>query len=148
MGVTAIFGGFQVEFDATMVGGINAYDLGSGTQVASEVSAGNIYPEYPHLTGQQPTGSFSTVQIARALDNCGLTGTSIAGLTTGLKYYLRKHADGSTRAAGSNHNKYTIKKGIIVPTSLTCDHQGSAVLSFDVVIAYDGSNVPIILAVS
>ena len=149
MGVTSIFGGFCVEFDATMLGGINAYDLGSGTQVASEISAGNVYPEYPHLTGQKPVASFSTVQIARALDNCGLSGTSIAGLTTGLKYYLRKHADGSTRAAGSNHNKYSIAKGIVVPTSLTCDHQGSAVLSFDVVVTHDGSgNPPIILAVS
>lgn len=148
MGVTNIFGGFNVEFDAVVIGGINAYDLGTGTQLASEISAGNVYPEYPHLMGQQMVGTFSTIQIARALDNCGLTGTSIADLTTGLKYYLRKHADGSTRASGGSHNKYTIKKGIIVPTSLTCEHQGTATITFDVVITYDGSNVPIILAAS
>jgi hypothetical protein len=148
MAVTQTHGGFQVELDTTMLSGITAYNLGTGTVSANETNSGNVYPEYPFLRGQKPVGSITTVQIARALDNCGLTGTSIAGLAAGLKFYLNKHADGSTRTAGAAHNKYTMTKGLIVPTSLTCDHQGDATLSFDVVIAYDGSNDPIVLAIN
>jgi len=148
MSVAQIHGGFQIEFNATMLSGITAYDLGTGTVVANETNSGNLYPEYPFLRSQKPVANISTVQVARALDNCGLTGTSITDLAAGLKFYLAKHADGSTRTAGAAHNKYTMTRGLIVPTTLTCDHQGDATLSFDVVIAYDGSNAPIVLAVN
>lgn len=146
LGVANKYGAFEVEFHATRLGGISAYSLGSGSQVMNESSSGFYHPEHPSLTGQLPVGSFTTLQIARALGLCGLTGTSIDGLASGLKYYLRKHEEGSTRAAGSSHHKYTMRGGLVYPTTLTCDHQGNATLTYSVIVTYDGSNVPIVLA--
>ncbi len=148
LGVANKYGAYEVEFHATRLGGISAYSLGSGSQVMNESSSGFYYPEHPSLTGQLPVGSFTTLQIARALGLCGLTGTSIDGLASGLKYYLRKHAEGSTRTAGSAHHKYTIRGGLVYPATLTCDHQGNATLTYNVIVTYDGTNVPIVLTTS
>lgn len=145
-GVADIFGNFEVEFDTTMVGGITEYNLGTGTQVANDTMSGAVYPQHLSINAQKPVASFSTVQIARALDNCALTGTSIAGLGAGFKFYLYQHSEGSTRAGASSHRKLTINEGIIVPTSLTCDHQGDATLSYDIVLTYNGTNDIIVLA--
>ncbi len=144
MAVTQIFGGFGVELESTLIGAISQYELGPGSNVANDVTSGSVYPEFLSLTAQQPVASFSTLQIARALGVAGLTGLAITG--TGLKFYLRKHAEGSTRAGASSHRKFTINEGIIVPRSLTCDHQGDAELSYDVIITYDGSNDPVVIA--
>lgn len=143
MPVTQIFGGFGVESQSTLIGGISQYDLGSGTNVANEVTSGQVYPEFLSITAQKPVTSFTTLQIARALGVCGLTGLAITG--TGLKYYLQKHEEGATRDSTSVHRKLTINKGIIVPRTLTCDHQGDAELSYDVVVTYDGSNDPVVI---
>lgn len=145
MAVAQVFGAFEVEFDTTRLGGISAYDLGTGSNVATETSSGFYYPELPTLNAQLPAGSFTTLQIARALGLCGLLGTSIDGLTTGLKYYLREQAEGATRTAGSAHHRYVMRGGIIFPTTLTVDHQGDATLTYTVMVTYDGTNVPIVL---
>lgn len=147
-GVSDVYGANEVEFDATRLGGITAYDLGFGSNVQNETTSGFQFPEFPTIQGQLPVGSFTSVQIARALGLCGLTGTSIDNdLTTGFKYFLRKHAKGSTRAGATSHNKYTIKGGIVYPTTLTVDHQGDATITYSVMVTYDGVNVPIVLAV-
>lgn len=149
LGVANKYVANEVEFHATRLGGISAYSLGSGSQVMNESTSGFYYPEHPSLTGQLPVGSFTTIQIARALGLCGLTGTSIdTDLASGLKFYLRKHAEGSTRTAGSAHHKYTMRGGLVYPTTLTCDHQGNAALSYNVIVTYDGTNVPIVLTTS
>ncbi len=147
-GVSDLYGAYQVEFDTTMLSGMTTQSINTGSQVSNEITSGNVYAEFLALTGQQPVAAFSTMQIARALDNVPILGTSIAGLGAGLKFYLRKHEEGATRTAGSAHNKYTITEGIIVPTSLTVDHQGDASISYDIVITYDGSNSPIVLTVN
>lgn len=146
---TNVFGGFGVEFGAASpIGGITQYDLGLGSTVANETTSGSVYPEFPVLTGQEPEGNFSTIQIARALAACGLTGTALSGLTGGLKFYLRQRADEAARSAGSVHNKYSLQEGIVYPESLTCDHQGTATLQYKVVVTYDGTNNPIVVAIN
>ncbi len=147
-GVSNVFGMFDVEFDATRLGGQTSYNLGSGSEVANETKSGFYSPEIPTLNAQKPVAGFTTNQIARALGLCGALGTSIDNLATGLKYYLRQRAEGGTRTAGSAHDKYTMRGGIVFPTSLTVDHQGDATITYSVLVTYDGSNVPVVRTVS
>ena len=147
-GVSTLYLLHEVEFDATRLGAVSTQDLTFGSQVQNETASGFHFPEFPTLNAQLPTGNFTTMQIARGLGLCGLTGTSIAGLTTGFKMYLRKQAEGSTAVAGANHHKYTMLRGVVVPTTLTVDHQGDATLTYNITATYDGSNAPIVLTTS
>jgi hypothetical protein len=131
-----------------MIGGITAIGLSTGSEVLTESVSGALYPQHIALTAQKPAATFSTVQIAAALDESGLVGASIAGLAAGFKMYLFEHATGGTRSGVTAHNLYTMVKGIVAPISLTCDHQGDAVLSYAVAIAStDGATAPVVIAV-
>lgn len=81
--------------------------------------------------------------VAAALDAVGLTGLAIVGL--GFFAYGQKHAEGGTRETGANHREYKIAKGIIVPTRITCDHQGDAQISYAVLATSDGVNDPVVI---
>lgn len=136
---------YAVSIDSTVLGGITAQNLVTGSDVRSEQSSGEIYARIQALYAQKVAAGFSTRAIASALDACGYTGESIDDMTAGLSLYAQKHEHGASRAAGANHRKFTFNAGILVPRNLSVNHQGDAVLSYDAVITYDGSNDPVVI---
>lgn len=131
----------------TLIGGITDQNVELGTEVRRDRTSGQIYPEHQAIVSQKPGATFSTLQIARALDACGLLGTNILStLNAGLELFAQAWTDGSTPAGASSHKKYTIRKGLMIPRTLTVDHQQDAVLSYQVLAVYDGTNNPVVLA--
>lgn len=143
MSVTKRYGLYGVEVDATLIGGVTQQEIPTGTTVRGEAPSDQVFPEIVSVVSQKPTVQFQTLDVARALGVIGPLGLAIASLETGLKLYARKHQDGGDRAGAGQHRKYTVRKGILIPRTLTADHQADAELSVDAVITYDGVNDPV-----
>lgn len=146
MGVSVRTAISAVVIDSTVIGGIQSSNLNIGSNVMADGASGEVYARHQSLTAQNPSMSFTTTSIAAALAKMTLLGLDIGALAAKLTAYVQSHAEGGTRTAGSTHRKFTISDGIVVPRRISCSHQGDATLSSDVVITYDGSNDPVIIA--
>ena len=148
MSISNAHGLYGVVIDSTVIGGIGRLFINTGTEVRGEPSSGEVWARFQSLVAQKPRAQFNTMALAAALAKSALTGASIAGMTAGLNLYAQQHAAGGTRTSGSAHRKHTIKHGLLVPRRLTCEHQGDAVLEYEAIITYDGSNQPVVLTES
>jgi len=145
MGVTRKHSLYAVGLGATLLGGITRQSIALGSEVRREATSGETYARFQSLYAQKIAPGFSTKCIATALTACGTVGASIADMAGGLALYAQKHADGSSRTAGSNHRKYGFTRGILAPKNLTVDHRGDALLTYDAVVVYDGTNEPMVI---
>lgn len=132
---------------AVLIGGITQLDVATGTEVRSEPTSGDPYPSHQAVVAQKPRANFTTHHIARALDATGVAGMPIASETNfGLRLYAAKYTEGSSLASGSNHLRWTLREGLLVPRRLSVSHQGDATLTYEALVTYDGTNAPIVAA--
>lgn len=127
-----------------LIGRITRRNVQLGLDVVSEASSGDVYPLTNYVRAGKPGASFATESLKIALDLCGLTGLSIAGLTGGLTLFMQYHTDAGGRTGGAANRKFNLTKGIICPVGLTAQHQGNAELHYIVVPTWDGTNDPVI----
>ncbi len=144
MTVSRMHGIYAVKIGATTIGAVGRNAIRTGSEVRQQTSSGEVYARFQALYAQKPMAEFQTMQLAVALGACALTGTA---LTSGAPFlmYDQKHAEGGTRTSGSNHRIYTINEGLVVPRRLTCEHQGDALLDYEVLATYDGTNDPVVI---
>lgn len=131
MGVATKYTIFASEWDTDLLGGMTHQDIPINTELRGEASSGEVWPRMLCKVGDSRQYNFATYNIAAALDLCGLTGTDISTLTTGLKLYGQKYVKASVPATGAVHRKFTLAEGTVVPRRLTVDHQGNAVLTYE-----------------
>ena len=133
-----------VKVNATALGGIISSSSPINIQTENIDTDGRIDSIAQSIISMSPTATFATHAITAALALIGLDGFDCS---TGayLSLYAQAREDGGSRTAGSTHLKYTIKNGIAFPESLSVSQDGSAVLSYQVVAGYDGSNEPILI---
>lgn len=146
MSVSTLHGLYAVEAGSAVIGGIVQCALATGTDIRADAANGEVYARNQSVIAQKVGGSFTSMAIQDALDVIPVLGKSIAALTGGLKVYAQQHAEGGTRTTGSNHRKFTILEGLIVPRTLTVQHQQDAQLPFDILATYDGTNDPVQIA--
>lgn len=130
---------------ATVLPAIQKTTVNLKSTVKSDQSAGNVYPEFPHLVGQDPSSEFDTSAIGTAWALCGLAGLDLATLSGGLAVYQKLLADGGGIAAGSVHRRLAAVDGILIPRQLTVSSREDAVLSYEAAITYDGTNDPYVI---
>lgn len=134
--------------DDTQIGGIVRQTVNTGTQIIKESSAGSIFPEVSYVNAARPGASFDTVDIEDALVALGLRGLCIATDTgdPGVSLYGRiQLCNGPGAEASTIHQQYLFSKGVLVPQTLTIDHQANAVMSCVIAASYDGTNLPLIV---
>lgn len=131
----------------TTLGGITNARAFAGNDVRTEATSGEAYARWQAIYGQRPGMQFTTKQLARALDLCGLAGLPVASEgvgKTGITAYWQKQKQGGTRESGSNHATANIREGILVPRRISVNHQGDCELDYDLLATYDGTNNPLI----
>jgi len=145
-GITAVHTLCAVVSNTTVIGGITAQRLGVGSDVRATPTSGEAEPRFASLYKQTPTGGFTTVNVAAALDAFGIVSPyskSIADLAAGLIFYAQLMDEGSTRTAGAAHRSYTLTEGIVLPRTLSAAHQDDATISYETMPTWDGTNDPI-----
>lgn len=139
---------YAVQIEDTVpvvIPGIVGGQVRLNSEVRAEATDGSLYARHVAMHAQAPDAEFQTVDLVTALTNIALAGLDLASLATGFNVYAYKHAKGAGRASGASHREYQFKDGIIVPTRLTCDHQGDAVLTYQLFATYDGTNAPVVV---
>jgi hypothetical protein len=136
---------YAVGIGTTVLGGITQQNLITGSMVRGEGRSGEVYSRIQSLVEQKIVPSFTTTSIAAALTACGALGADIGALSGNLALYAQNRVTGGTFSAGATHRKFVISDGVLFPIQLTCQHRGDATLSYGAVVAYDGSNDPILI---
>lgn len=135
-----------------IITGITQGSLNANTEVDKEVTSGHHFPQSAHIRRIAPVASFSSYNLAALW---GVDGPGVAGGTAtcihstvnpGLQMYFSKMICNGPDAGG--HLEYTIGEGLIVPTSLSVDHRGSALVSYDIYAASLAGAAPFVKAVS
>lgn len=126
-----------------LIGGITQMDVEMGTTVTGEPTSGSASPRFSSVTAIKPSASFQSRAIDEILNNFDPTGFDISALATGLELYLNQHKPGGTRDLTAAI-KYLIAEGIVGLKTLSCDHQGDAIIGASILPTWDGSNDPIV----
>ncbi len=141
--------GVQVHLDgvggSTLIGGITQQEGGINSEITQEPTSGEVTTRFQAINAQNPAASFTTMAIQDALDAIGQNGLAIPlPAAPGIDFFAQKHAEGGTRAAGAVHRRYRFAEGIVIPRSLSVDHQGDASLNYDLIATFDGTNDPLV----
>lgn len=145
MSVTRKHSLYHIVGDTTALAGINRQMLNTGTEVYGEPVDGGVYRRFQSVIAQRPTGEFTSLCVAQAIDLIALTGQSIASWTAKMAWWFQKHAHGGTRAGATSHRKIVVNDGLVFPRRLSCSHQGNAAISYDMIASYDGTNDPFVI---
>ena len=138
---------YAVGAGATVLGGITEQSVIPDSQIGGDGADDELYTRMRYLVAQNFAPTFSTLSIAAALTlTSGASVASLADMSGGLSFYAQKHEDGAARGSGSVHRKFTFAKGLLVPQTLSCQHQGDASLSFSVpATSSDGTTCPLVI---
>lgn len=145
MSVSRKYSIYAVGVGTAVLGGITQQNVALGSDVQMEPTDAAVFGQFVSLVAQNPQAGFSTYHIASALDAVALAGQDISALTGGLVLYANKHAAGGTRASGASHRSYTVNEGLVVPRTLSADHQGNFRLAYQALPIYDGTNDPYVV---
>jgi len=117
---------------ATTIGGITRKTINTGVDIIKENNSGSMYPEAAYVSNASPSASLTTTHCEEILVPVGVRAMCITSATnTGVHLWARKLLC-SGIAAGGSHQKYTFRNGILIPTTLTCNHQGNAAIDFQI----------------
>lgn len=136
---------------AVTLGQIVDQQINPGLTEIIEAADGLTDATFVGVESARPVVSFTTKDIASALDLCGLDGTAIDSDEThpGIVLFLQAYAQGSTRAGASSHVTVTIANGMIVWRSCQASQGQAATATFDILArSTDGSTAPVVLATS
>lgn len=126
------------------------FGLNPNTVKALGHAGGAVDPTFVSVNQQSPAINFSTSMLATVLAKCGIAGLKITSDVDelGAQFFFQKMDELGTRATGANHIKVTMAKGLLIPTTLSANQGGNAMLSVEAHAVYDESVDPLVIATS
>lgn len=136
---------FVGDASPLLVAGITNIGIRANTDVQSDGHSGSVFPNSAHARSIQPVASFTSYDVEACILAFNLLGMCITsdGTDPGLALYGQQQSCAGV-AGGAVHDEYLIKKGVLVPRTLTIEHQGNASVVYEAMAAYDGTNEPVI----
>lgn len=118
----------------------------TGSDVIRAVPSGHFHTMFTAVKSQKPVIEFTTPQIATLLGEVGMTGASTAAGNVDL--YEKKASHLGTRVAATTtaHNRYRCAQTLFYCASISAPHQGIATAQARMIVAWDGTNEPIVPA--
>lgn len=130
---------YAVSVNGTLFSAIARQSVTPQSTVNSDVHAGSPYPKSVTINGQKNTATATTRDLLVALTALGSEGVVIGA--SGVKFYqLQLDPETGLPLSTSVHRSLTIGRGIVVPSRLTCQHQGDAELEFVTHATWDPQN--------
>lgn len=126
---------------SALITGVSDQNIPVNPEVSRDQTAGSQYPAHVSVTAQKPRPRFMTYNLAVALDLVGLTGKAITSTTNaGLEFYKVLLGANGQPSSGSVHTKIAVRKGLIMPSRISCTHQQHAQIEYMIYPQYDGTN--------
>ena len=150
MPVNALYKLHSIEFNDDLhatpivIGSMADVGMPTDSEVVREVNAGNIYAEHSHTSFRASMINMTTWNLAEIFRILGTAGFCIntTDPQTGVHVYVARYD--CNQIAASGHVRYTVRKGMVYPTSMTVDHQQNCRTGFTVMGVYDGTNEPLV----
>lgn len=121
---------YAVSVNGTMFSAIQRQSVTPESTVVLETRAGSPYPKSVTINAQRNTATATTEDIAVALGALGSEGAKIVA-ESGVKFFQLKLDDETgLPVSAAEHRALHIVRGKVVPTRLSCEHQGDASLEF------------------
>lgn len=135
---------YCAKYGSTVLPGVQGLDVQLNSDLNNEVTIGSPYPQFVVLRGQRPVVPMSSRAVSTILDVTGSVGASIDDSNNFQAIFsAMTDATGVIDGAGTNRI-YTMTRGILRPTSLTCNHQEDALLNFEALLySEDGDTAPV-----
>jgi len=132
-----------------LISGITNCSLDLGLQNVQLGADGAVYDTFVALMRQQPKFTFTTKMCATALATCGVNGIKIDSDTddVGMVFYFQQMSEGGTRGGASSNISLTVNEGLLYPVSVSASHGGEAEVTYELMVGYDGTNAPIVVAI-
>lgn len=136
---------YSVEVGTTRLP-VTTQQVSHGLDVLNDVSSGQLFPRFVSIVAGKPAASFTSFAVGQAIDVSGVRGKDIAVMSgTKVTLFAQKIAATGQPLAGSVHRKFVVGKGLLVPGSISGDHQGNYAMTLEVApISPDGIVAPII----
>lgn len=111
---------------------------------------GDVDNTFVALQSQNPRIGLTTSALATVLASCGISGLKIDSDVDddGAECWFQKMDEGGVRATGANHYKLTVNEGLLLPRGISAPNDGHATMDMELIITYDGTNDPIVIASS
>jgi len=127
---------------------ITGRNLDLGIQKLIQAADGQVDPTYGAVGSQAPRMEFTTTALATVLAACGIGGLKISSDVDddGLEMWFQKYDEGGELAAGANHEKMTVKAGLLIPQRITLPHSDANTpgsMDMLLIIYFDGTNDPV-----
>ena len=127
----------------SVIQAIEGIDYQTNANISNDVTIGSPYPQFVVMRGQQPTVPMSTRGVQALLTITGSTGADIDD-TNLFRGWFAQMKNGLIDPSGT-HRSLTADRGVLVPRTLTVNHQEAANVSFDAVLySSDGTTHPIL----
>lgn len=129
-----------------LIGGQIRQSVSTGLNVNAENVSGSPFPLYGSIQSINPRLTFSTYDVAAALNATGLLGLVIAATTAGrvgVELYELNYDDSGILLTGSVHRRLKMRRGLLVPRSMNCENQGDLSLDLEMIAISDGTNPPL-----
>ena len=158
MSTTALHTLYAVDIDpiteanAVFVDQVSDYNVDPAVQETLQSADGQVDPTFVATMFQSPRVTFTTSALATVLAKCSnaflISGMKIDsdGTHDGAELWFQKLAEGAIRASGSSHIKLTINEALLVARAINATQGGIATIGMELIIGYDGSNEPIVIA--
>jgi hypothetical protein len=130
---------------------ITDFNVDTGINEMLVTADGSVDPTYVAIQNQSPRINFTTSALATVLATCGISGLKIDSDVDddGAEFWFQKMAEGGVRATGSNHMKLTMNEGMLLPRVISASNDGGpATMTMEMVITWDGTNDPLVIATS
>lgn len=130
------------------VGDILNMALLQNPDMAADLVAHANTPLHVAMKSIKPVLSGETFAIKTFLDNVATKGGKPIATTSnpGVYAYFQKFDDNGNPVSGSNHRSLLFKGGVLIPKTISIDHQGDARLRFDLVPVKYSSNAIVTIA--
>lgn len=116
---------YAAQLGATVIAGLTSLSQDLNPTIDNEIGIGSLFPQFVVMRGQKPAMAFATRDVAGLLDLTGSTGADIAAGNTFIAYFAQLDK-GRSPLAGAVHRSYTMANGVLVPRTLSCQHQQDA----------------------
>jgi len=159
MAVSKVYTLYAVNYDPTtdanamLIDQVTDFRVDPRIQEILLAADGQVDPTFVATMAQDPRITFSSSALATILAKASnamlinaLKIDSDAG-DEGLECWFRKLSEGGTRVADATeeHLKMTINEGLLIPRAIRAAQGQLAVMDFEAICGYDGTNAPIVL---
>lgn len=135
------FAGFSI--DGTFIP-MTSRSLDPGIEAFANGGGESLFNTFTGVNTSKPIASVSSMAVAAVLAGVGISGIKVTSAAPVIMYFLKMDELGI--ASGSVHKSVTVNSGVLFISAIGAGGAAEATVGLQLLVAYDGINIPLIIA--